>query len=169
MHELVTNRFNQSTPTIVLEDGTAISTPTYINLSNDAAKGLLNAFREVVLKQQIDMGYEQIKSATRGDIKVVDHTKAPKTPAETELGMDVENLRFVLFGRQGSPERIVLKLQELTGVQIVTSDQVKMVQDKWREHIFSYEQHGTTKINQPNKTRKSRTSKKADSETASAV
>ena len=169
MYELVTNRFNQSTPTIVLEDGTAISTPTYINLSNDAAKALLNAFREVVLKQQLEMGHKPTDLSTRGGLEVVNHTKPPKTPAELELGMDVENLRYVLFGRTGSPERVVLKLQELTGMSIVSSDQVKMVQDKWRNHVFSYESKTATKPRKTRSASKGRATKEKDSKATSSV
>ena len=44
---------------------------------------------------------------------------------EQELGMNEENLRHALFARNGIPERLALKLQAVTGVELVTKEQIE--------------------------------------------
>ena len=44
---------------------------------------------------------------------------------EQELGMNEENLRHALFARNGIPERLALRLQAVTGVELVTKEQIE--------------------------------------------
>jgi len=153
--KLLTNRFNQLTPTLLLGNGTSISAPLYINLSTDQAKELINGFREVVREQRLKMGYSAMSESTRGGLAVTDNSSPPETPAELELGMKEDNLRYVLFGRGGSPERLVLKLQELTGIQMVSREDIETAQSLWLNHLFENEKKATKAVSpKPRRTSK---------------
>ena len=43
----------------------------------------------------------------------------------SELGVSEANLRHLLFARNGLPERLLLKLQELTGLEMVSKQQIE--------------------------------------------
>ena len=43
----------------------------------------------------------------------------------SELGVSEANLRHLLFARNGLPERLILKLQELTGLEMVSKQQIE--------------------------------------------
>lgn len=157
---LIQNRYQQLTPTAITSDGVGISCPVYINLTTDQSKGLLNAFRNVVAEQRIQMGFNpKPVSSSLGELSVETSVLPPQSQAEVELGMSVESLRYALFNKGGIAERIVLKLQELTGLVYVTSDQVSEVQQLWLSHIFNYEHKGTqapSKTSKPNKSSKTK-------------
>ena len=44
-----------------------------------------------------------------------------------ELGVSEANLRHLLFARNGLPERLLLKLQELTGLEMVSKQQIEEI------------------------------------------
>lgn len=138
--KLQSNRYNTIVPTAINTLGTAISVPFYIQPTMDAKKALLNAFRVEKQKQLLEMGFDNTRS--EGRIVVVDNTKPPQTPIEAELGMTEENLRLTLFNRQGIQERLVLKLQQLTGVEVFTREEVEATFHLWLDHL--YENHTTT-------------------------
>ena len=132
---LITNRYGVTTPTLILENGQSVSSPIYINLTTEVKKDLLNRFREIKTQQQIQAGYNPISTSKSG-VSVVDNTKAPMTPIEHELGMDEHNLRLALFSRTGLPEVQILKLQEATGVELVTRQMIEQTQKLWLDHLF---------------------------------
>ncbi len=149
---LVTNRYNQITPTAITSDGVGVSCPVYLNLTADQSKALLNAFRDVVARQRIEMGFKDTPTnSTLGELAVETTVTPPQTTAENELGMSVEALRYALFSKGGVAERLILKLQELTNLTFVTSSQVAEVQALWLSHIFSYENNGTKKTSKAGK------------------
>ena len=156
MPDLVTNRYNQKTPTTLQENGCAISTPFYINPTQDQTKQLLNAFRNVRQRQLDQMGFES-NTTTPGGLVIETAKNPPLTPIEEELGMNEESLRYALFTRQGIPERLVLKLQRLTGVYTVTREQIEETFRMWLDHLYDHEQLGAsdarTTTNEPKKRR----------------
>ena len=133
---LQTNRYNTMVPTAINTLGTAISVPFYIQPTTDQKKALLNAFRVEKQKQLLDMGFDNTR--TEGRIAVVDNTRPPQTQIEADLGMTEENLRLTLFNRQGLQERLVLKLQELTGVEVFTREEVEATFNLWLDHLYEH-------------------------------
>lgn len=131
---LQTNRFNAKTPTLICDNGTAISVPFYLNPSTDKKKELLNAFREIKTKQLIEQGYQQPRESN--SIVVVDQTTPALAPIEQEMQMSEDALRSVLFGRQGVSERIILRLSDLTGVQVCTREEVEHTQKLWLDELY---------------------------------
>lgn len=153
---LIQNRYHQQTPTCITSDGVGISCPVYINLTTDQSKALLNAFRNVVAQQRIEMGYNpKPLSSSLGELSVETAVLPPQSQAELELGMSEESLRYALFNKGGIAERIVLKLQEITGLTFVSSAQVAEVQSLWLSHIFNYENKGTQKTSKTSQSNKS--------------
>ena len=108
---LTRNRYQQVTPTAIYSNGVAVSVPIYIALTRDQNKQLLNAFRAAVQE--------------RGAV------------VEQELGMNEENLRHALFARNGIPERLALKLQAVTGVELVTKEQIEQTFQEWITHLYN--------------------------------
>jgi len=121
---LTTNRYGVVTPTARQLNGLAISTPIYLSLTTDQTKKVLNAFREAKTKQLLENGWDSSDTP-------------PKTKVEEELGMNEENLRHSLFTRQGIPERLLVKLQRLTGVELVTREQIEETYSQWLDHLWS--------------------------------
>jgi hypothetical protein len=134
---LITNRYNQATPSTLQANGCVISTPFYINPTNDQTKQLLNAFRIVKQKQLNELGFTTTHT-TKSGIVVETAKQPPITAIEQDLGMNEEALRYAIFGnRQGIPERLILKLQLLTGVYVVTRQQVVDTFNLWLDHLYT--------------------------------
>ena len=108
--ELQINRYGETTPTAIQSNGVAISTPIYIQLTKEQNKTILNA----------------IRSAISRDGEAV----------ESELGVSESNLRHLLFARNGLPERLLLKLQEVTGLEIVSKQQIEDTYQSWITHLY---------------------------------
>jgi hypothetical protein len=137
MPKLVTNRYNQLTPTSIQSNGCAISTPFYINPTTDQTKQLLNAFRTVKQKELLEAGFNNEPTISPGGLVIQTNTALPLAPIEQEIGMNEDSLRHVLFGRQGIPERLVLKLQRLTGVYVITREQIEDTFQQWLDYLYS--------------------------------
>ena len=110
MPTLITNRYGNITPTAIQANGAAISVPIYIAPTKEQNKALLNAVRDI---------------AREGNNAV-----------EEQLGVNEENLRTLLFGRNGIPERLLVKLQEITSVEVVTRKQIEETYSDWVDYLF---------------------------------
>ena len=107
---LTVNRYGKVSPTAIQTNGAAVSVPIYIAPTKEQNKALLNALRDI---------------AREGDNAV-----------EERLGVNEENLRTLLFGRHGIPERLLVKLQEITGVEVVTRQQIEETYSDWVDYLF---------------------------------
>lgn len=154
-HELITNRYNQVSPTHIQSNGCSVSTPIYITPTVDQLKALLNAFRDVVRDERQIMGYEPT-TAVNG-VVVTNSTKPANTPSEDAIGMTEESLRYALFQRKGLPDRLILKLQELTGLELVTRSAILKTVETWLDHMNLNEKQGTKRTNKTSKTSKKST------------
>lgn len=102
------------------EQGIRFSQPVYIDLPNTVRKELLNAVRteatrpiEVEETTRTMSGIRTVSSSTRqGDI-------------EEFLGMNLDVLRTVLFGRGGLQADLVFRLQQVTGLEVITAKDIK--------------------------------------------
>jgi hypothetical protein len=160
---LITNRYGQATPTTIQDNGCAISCPFYINPTSDQTKQLLNAFRRIKTQQLIELGFNT-ETTSKSGIVVDTAVKPPTTPIEEELGMNEEALRYVLFGRQGIQERLFIKLQRLTGVYLITRQQVVDTYTKWLDTLYGDDQSPVSTastITETKQTRKKETAKVA--------
>ena len=131
MNTLQTNRYGVVTPNLLLDNGISIATPIYFNLPSDVTKAILNKFREVKLRQLLEMGWTDTKGSSIGALSVTTAEEPPQTAIEKELGMNEEALRYALFTRAGVQERLVLKLQNLLGIDLVTKEQIENCYQLW--------------------------------------
>jgi hypothetical protein len=152
--QLVVNRYGQKTPTALQDNGCAISTPFYINPTTDQTKQLLNAFRVVKQKQLLEAGFDTTTSTPAG-LVIQTAKQPPLTPIEQELGMNEEALRQVIFSRQGMNERLFLKLQRLTGVYLITRQQVEDTFTTWLNHLYDDTTSAATTTNETRTTKSS--------------
>ena len=144
---LTTNRYGQVTPSTTNELGSTISCPFYVSPTTDKKKELLNAFRSVKAKQAIEAGFDPAPKPGTGGVSVQTNVNPPTTPIEHELGITEENLRLMLFSRQGLHERLVVKLQELTGVEVFTREDAQQTFDAWLNYLFNPDENkGTTSV-----------------------
>ena len=132
------NRYGQVSPTAVQSNGVAISVPFYISPTTDQLKQLLNAFRYIVSEQLMEMGHKTEHQAANGSISIETFVKPPITPIEQQLGCDEQNLRHALFTRTGIQERLIIKLQQLTGIELVSREQVEETYKLWLDNLYSY-------------------------------
>ena len=124
MKTLITNRYGQVSPTLIQETGVGISCPFYISLTPDQKKSLLNTFRQIKTEQLVNSDENKASQEPLG------------TPIEKALGMNEESLRYTLFSRQGLPERLFIRLQKLTGVVLISRNEVEETYKQWLDYLF---------------------------------
>ncbi len=124
MKTLTTNRYGQVSPTLIQETGVGISCPFYISLTPDQKKSLLNTFRQIKTEQLVNIDGNKASQETLG------------APIEKALGMNEESLRYTLFSRQGLPERLFIRLQKLTGVILISRNEVEETYKQWLDYLF---------------------------------
>ena len=100
---------------LTLENGTRICTPVYVDVSMANRKTFLNEIRQ--------RASEPIEATSQPDsvtgIQVVNYSTA-QPAIEAYLGMSIDILRNCLFQRGGLEISLVLKLQEVTGIILIT-------------------------------------------------
>jgi len=137
MNDLQTNRYGQVTPNLLLANGITIATPIYFNLPQDVAKAILNKFRELKLKQLLELGWTDIQGSSIGALAVKTAEEPPQTQVEQELGMNEEALRYALFTRAGVQERLLLKLQKILDLDLVKRTEIEKCYELWiSEFVF---------------------------------
>ena len=132
------NRYGIATPTSFTTSGLAISCPIYLTLTTEQSKALLNGFREIKRQQLNDLGYNDTR--TTDGLTVVTAGDVPQTPIERDCGFTEDALRQIIFGRQGIADKTVLKLQRLTGIQVVTKDEIKQAQELWLNNVYDVQE-----------------------------
>lgn len=100
-------------------EGVRISTPTYIDLSQNQRKLLFSAVRTAVEAHRTT-------STPKTASGIVVETASPAaTSIEAFIGISVNNLRSVLFSRGGVDITLILKLQAATGLVIVSASELE--------------------------------------------
>lgn len=96
------------------DSGVRISLPCYIDITMQQRKDLLNACREKAQSQVISS-----TPASMTGIRV-ETTSNTQSEMESYIGMSLDVLRGVIFSRGGIEVGLLLRLQEVTGIQLVT-------------------------------------------------
>ena len=135
MSKLQISRYGKPSPVMITDSGCAVSVPIYLQPSNDSKKAALNRFREIRTQQLIEMGHLTPSTSSFG-VDVIDHSDAPLTAIETELGMNESALRAVLFSRSGIQEVTIMKLSRLTGHVFCTREDVEKTYSLWLDELY---------------------------------
>jgi hypothetical protein len=107
---------NNSQNDFVSASGIRVSCPLYVDLPNNLRKQLLNGVRSKASEVIID---DTPQPQSISGIQV--SNSASLQPAiETYLGMAIDNLRNVLFQRGGLEASLVLKLEQVTGIEVLS-------------------------------------------------
>ena len=102
------NDFNNS-------NGVRISIPTYVDLTVQQRKELLNEVRTKCAEMS-----QVAQSSTSQTGLQVETVTSQEANVESYLGTTLEMLRAQLFSRGGLPVDLVLKLQSVTGLEYVS-------------------------------------------------
>ena len=121
-------------------DGIRVSMPVYFDLPNQMRKELLNGVRNKLQAQTLS---EQSPSSMSG-IKVQSHGVYDNS-IEKYIGMDLACLRGVLFQRGGLPADLVLRLQAVSGLEVIAEADIKKAFDQRKKTTITY----TTANNPP--------------------
>ena len=82
------------------------------------------------------MGYSQ-EPRQEGSLSIYTATSEPQTQIEYDLGTNEESLRMLLFAKQGLQDTLILKLQTLTGIEVVTKEEIAEAQELWLDHLYA--------------------------------
>ena len=108
------NRINSWQNDYTTNDGARVSTPTYIDLSQNQRKLLFSAVRSAIEAHRTT----SVPKTASGI--VVETAGGGSTSVEHFLGITVDNLRSVVFTRGGVDITLILKLQAVTGIEVVS-------------------------------------------------
>ena len=142
---LTISRYGEVSPTEIHSSGIAVSTPIYITLTSDQRKALLNRFRQIKQEQLattnclVDDPGEASKRSDGTDAQATGLTLV-----EDLLGVPEEHLRYGLFSRNGMPERLVVSLQRITGLELVNRREIEATVIGWLDYLF--ESHSNISI-----------------------
>lgn len=103
----------------VNENGVRISLPCYIDLTTAQRKQLLNGVRDACAAVQTTT-----QSKTASGLTVETPTSAVND-VESYLGLSLDMLRNALFSRGGLTVDLALKLQSVTGIELVSVKDIK--------------------------------------------
>ena len=130
---------NRAQNDFVCTNGVRLCTPIYIDPSTSIRKQLLNGVRQLASQPaKVDI------PATQSGIQVVNPCSR-QTEIESYIGMSLDVLRGVIFARGGIEAGLLLRLQEVTGVELVSDKDFtaafKARQDVIKNYTSDYPYH----------------------------
>ena len=114
-HPSINSGFNDH----VNSNGVRVSLPCYLDLTVAQRKQLLNAVREACT------AVAQVKASRSASGLTVESSTSATNDVEAYLGMSLDVLRTALFSRGGLQVDLVLKLQSVTGIELVSVKDIK--------------------------------------------
>ena len=108
-----------------------ISLPCYVDLTTTQRKELLNAVRTIASGKTVS------ETSTISGLTVETATNQ-ESDIESYLGMSLEVLRSVIFGRGGLEVSFLLRLQEATGLEYVSASDFTAAFKARQTQIKSY-------------------------------
>ena len=112
------------------EDGTRVCLPIYIDVPMSKRKDLLNGIRDAQNAETTSSKPSSVSGLTV-------ETKNPRSNVHDFLGMQPDVLRGVLFQRGGLALDLILRLQEVAGMEVLTEADVKKAFSNRQKGILS--------------------------------
>ena len=106
---------NNSQNDFVSASGIRVSCPLYVDLPNNIRKQLLNGVRAKAAELIMDDTQPQSISGI-----TVSNSASLQPVIESYLGMGLDNLRNALFQRGGLEASLILKLEQVTGIEVLS-------------------------------------------------
>jgi hypothetical protein len=104
---------NASSLDYVTENGSRVSCPVYVDVTMIERKALLNAIRQVCYQPSTT----QVKSISG---ITVENSASKQQEVESFLGCSIDVLRSVLFQRGGLPVDLILRIQSVSGYEVIS-------------------------------------------------
>ena len=130
---------NSSTNDQYTATGVRVSLPMYLDLPQQLRKEILNGIRNAI--------HTEAPVKTPGSISGIRTQEAGTTQhaIEAYLGMSIDVLRNVLFTRGGQPIDMILRLQSVSGVEVITEKELKAVIKQREKFCVDYLKNETYK------------------------
>lgn len=131
-HKMVKAPTNAAKNDTYSSNGARISLPIYVDVSQSDRKLMLNGIRTRI--------YEQAPTTTPNSVtglQVVNATNG-QHDVEAFIGMSLEVLRTVLFSRGGMPIDLVLRLQSVSGMEVLSEKDIKAAFKERQASILAY-------------------------------
>lgn len=131
-HKTVKAPTNSSNNDAYTNKGARVSLPIYIDVSQQDRKLMLNGIRTKI--------YETSSNQSPSSVSGIQVVTAGSGQGEVEryLGMTLEVLRTVLFSRGGLPIDLCLRLQNVSGVEVLTEADIKKAFKERQSAVLSY-------------------------------
>ena len=136
-HKRVKTPTNAATNDTYSSNGARISLPIYVDVSQHDRKQMLNGIRTAI--------YEQQPTTTPNSVTGLQVVNATNGQHEIEayLGMTLDVLRTVLFSRGGMPLDLVLRLQSVSGYEVLSEADIKKAFKERQASVLSYMKENT--------------------------
>ena len=136
-HKMVKAPTNAATNDTYSSNGARISLPIYVDISQQDRKLILNGVRTRI--------YEQAPVSTPSSVSGLQVVSATNGQHEVEsyLGMSLDVLRTVLFSRGGMPLDLVLRLQSVSGLEVLSEKDIKAAFKDRQASVLSYMKENT--------------------------
>ena len=136
-HKRVKTPTNAATNDTYSSNGARISLPIYVDISQQDRKLILNGVRTRI--------YEQAPVSTPSSVSGLQVVSATNGQHEVEsyLGMSLDVLRTVLFSRGGMPLDLVLRLQSVSGLEVLSEKDIKAAFKDRQASVLSYMKENT--------------------------
>lgn len=131
-HKRVKSPTNAATNDTYSSNGARISLPIYVDISQQDRKLMLNGIRTAI--------YEQQPTTTPNSVTGLQVVNATNGQHEVEafIGMSLDVLRTVLFSRGGMPIDLVLRLQSVSGMEVLSEKDIKAAFKDRQASVLSY-------------------------------
>ena len=131
-HKMVKAPTNAAKNDTYSSNGARISLPIYVDVSPQDRKQMLNGIRSAI--------YETAPVTTPNSVTGLQVVNATTGQHEVEafIGMSLEVLRTVLFSRGGMPIDLVLRLQSVSGVEVISEKDIKAAFKERQASVLSY-------------------------------
>ena len=137
-HKTVKAPTNSSNNDAYSTKGTRISLPIYVDVSQQDRKLILNGIRTAIYESSS----AQSPTSVSG-IRVETASTSGQGAIENYLGMTLEVLRTVLFSRGGLPIDLCLRLQSVSGVEVLSEADIKKAFKERQAAVISYMKENT--------------------------
>lgn len=124
---------NSATLDTHTQEGIRISIPCYVDVPNHVRKSLLNGTREAAQREAAS----ESTPKTQSGLTVTTYNNN-QTSVENYLGVSLDVLRTVLFQRGGLPLDLILRLQEVSGIEVLSPKELAKAFDDRKKVCIGY-------------------------------
>jgi hypothetical protein len=136
----IRTQLNSASNDYTTDSGVRVCTPVYVDIPVNERKTLLNLVRH----KAMEMNVSEVKS--KSGISVATSTNQLSN-IESYLGCSLEVLRSLIFSRGGLACDLVLKLQSLTGYEVLSlkdldqalKHRLNTIKEYTKENTYTYE------------------------------